>query len=164
MRRRLRNAFIGQTGACGLGSMPSCQRHPRIRSITFGSRAMTEIGTSWLAFWPVAVAEEGGPVGLLGRDAGEIEPSPTSSQGMSRGMLVHGKWLEMRSTYAKTGRRSRLASSRRCRAARTYWASAAAMVRAQTTPTIQPAAPSRARRRQDGEQEHLGDQPGRRDA
>ena len=28
--------------------MPSCQLHPAIRSITFGSWAITEIGTSWL--------------------------------------------------------------------------------------------------------------------
>ena len=33
--------------------MPRCQPQPPIRSITFGSWAMTEIGTSWLAPWPV---------------------------------------------------------------------------------------------------------------
>jgi hypothetical protein len=53
LRKRSRKAAIGHTGACGLGTMPSCQPHPAIRSITFGSCAMTEIGTSWLAPWPV---------------------------------------------------------------------------------------------------------------
>ena len=53
VRKRSRNAAIGQTGACGSGSIPSCQSQPAIRSITFGSWAMTEIGTSWLAPWPV---------------------------------------------------------------------------------------------------------------
>ena len=37
VRKRSRNAAIGQTGACGPGSMPSCQPHPAIRSSTFGS-------------------------------------------------------------------------------------------------------------------------------
>ena len=45
---------MGQTGAWGLGSIPSCQLHPAIWSITLGSWAMTEIGTSWLgSSWPV---------------------------------------------------------------------------------------------------------------
>ena len=38
----------------------------------------------------------------------KIEPSPTSSQGISRGMRVHGAWLESRSTSANSGGRSRL--------------------------------------------------------
>ena len=50
-----------------------------------------------------------------------IEPSPTSSQGMNRGMRFHAAWLEVRSTSEKIGRRWRLASSRRCRASRAYW-------------------------------------------
>ena len=49
VRKRSRNAVMAQTGACGLGSMPSCQPQPAIRCITFGSWPMTEIGTSWLA-------------------------------------------------------------------------------------------------------------------
>ena len=45
---------MGQTGARGLGNMPSCQLHPAIRRITLGSCAMTEMGTSWLgSSWPV---------------------------------------------------------------------------------------------------------------
>ena len=51
----------------------------------------------------------------------KIEPSPTSFQGTSRGIRVHGAWLEMRSTSANSGGRSRLASSRSCSAFRTYW-------------------------------------------
>ena len=54
-RKRSRNASIGQTGACGSGRRPSCQPHPAIRRITFGSRATTEIGTSWLAPSPVTI-------------------------------------------------------------------------------------------------------------
>ena len=53
MRKRSRNDAIGQTGASGLGDMPSSQPHPATCSITAGSRAMTEIGTSWPAPWPV---------------------------------------------------------------------------------------------------------------
>ena len=52
-RKRSRNDAIGQTGASGLGDMPSCHPHPPIRAITSGSRAMMEIGTSWPAPWPV---------------------------------------------------------------------------------------------------------------
>ena len=44
MRKRSRNAAIGQTGARGLGDMPSSQLHPAIWWITLGSWAMTEIG------------------------------------------------------------------------------------------------------------------------
>ena len=51
----------------------------------------------------------------------KTEPSPTSLQSISGGMRVHGAWLDTRSTSAKTGRRSGFASSRRCRAERTYW-------------------------------------------
>ena len=46
VRKRSRKAFIGQTGACGLGRRPSSQPHPAIWSSTAGSCAMTEIGTS----------------------------------------------------------------------------------------------------------------------
>ena len=53
VRKRSRNADIGHTGARALGTMPSCHCHPAIRLITFGSWAMTEIGTSWPAPWPV---------------------------------------------------------------------------------------------------------------
>src|SRR6185312_4695377 len=54
VRKRSRNAPIGQTGARRLGDMPSSQLHPAMRLITFGSRAITEIGTSWLgSSWPV---------------------------------------------------------------------------------------------------------------
>ena len=53
VRKRSRNVSMGHTGARGVGDMPSCQRHPPIRSNTLGSRAMTEMGTSWLAPSPV---------------------------------------------------------------------------------------------------------------
>ena len=53
VRKRSRKAPIGQTGACGLGSIPACHPQPAIWSITFGSCAMTETGTSWVAPWPV---------------------------------------------------------------------------------------------------------------
>ena len=69
----------------------------------------------------------------------KIEPSPTSSQSISRGMRVHGAWLDTRSTSAKTGRRSGFASSRRCRAARTYWSGIEAY--ANFGPTIPEVAP-----------------------
>ena len=45
-RKRSRNALIGQTGAVGVGRMPSTQPHPAILRITAGSWAMTEMGTS----------------------------------------------------------------------------------------------------------------------
>ena len=45
-RKRSRKALIGQTGAVGLGRIPSTQPHPAIRRSTAGSWAMTEIGTS----------------------------------------------------------------------------------------------------------------------
>src|SRR5215216_1866472 len=53
VRKRSRNAAMRQTGASGPGSMPSCQLHPAIWCNSLGSWAMTEMGTSWLAPWPV---------------------------------------------------------------------------------------------------------------
>ena len=38
---------MSQTGAVGLGSIPSVQPQPESRPITFGSWAMIVIGTSW---------------------------------------------------------------------------------------------------------------------
>ena len=52
-RNRSRKASIGHTGAVRLGSSPSCQSQPSIRSSTAGSAATTEIGTWWVASGPV---------------------------------------------------------------------------------------------------------------
>ena len=54
VRKRSRNALIGQTGACGLG-LQAVLPAPAgdLVACTFGSWAMTEIGTSWLAPWPL---------------------------------------------------------------------------------------------------------------
>jgi len=46
VRNRSRNPLIGQTGASGPGSMPSCQPQLDIRASTAGSWAMIETGTS----------------------------------------------------------------------------------------------------------------------
>src|SRR4029453_7548585 len=46
VRKRLRKALIGQTGAWGLGRKPLLPPHLAIRCRTAGSWAMTEIGTS----------------------------------------------------------------------------------------------------------------------
>ena len=46
-RKRFRKALIGQTGAAGVGRIPSTQPQPAVRPITAGSCAMREIGTSW---------------------------------------------------------------------------------------------------------------------
>ena len=51
----------------------------------------------------------------------KTEPSPTWLQGISRGMRVHGAWLEIRSISANSGGRSGAASSRRWKAASAYW-------------------------------------------
>src|ERR1700691_337488 len=53
VRKRLRKALIGQTGACGLGLRPSLQPQLEIRFNTAGSWAMIEIGTSWLRSPPL---------------------------------------------------------------------------------------------------------------
>src|SRR6478735_9414035 len=55
LRKRSRNALIGQTGALGLGRRPFCQRQPPILSSTAGSCAITEIGTSWEAPCPLMI-------------------------------------------------------------------------------------------------------------
>src|SRR5262249_18535315 len=52
-RKRSRNEAIGHTGACGLGSRPSCQPQPAIWSSTFGSWATIDTGTSCVASWPL---------------------------------------------------------------------------------------------------------------
>ena len=49
LRNRLRNASIDSSGAEGPGSSPFCQRQEAICLNTEGSRAMIEIGTTWLA-------------------------------------------------------------------------------------------------------------------
>ena len=46
VKNRSRKAYIGDTGASGLGFIPSCQPQPEMRSNTFGSREITVIGTS----------------------------------------------------------------------------------------------------------------------
>src|SRR5260370_14655733 len=48
-RNWLRKASIRSSGAEGPGSSPSCQRQEAICLDTEGSRAMIEIGTTWLA-------------------------------------------------------------------------------------------------------------------
>src|SRR5204863_8964790 len=55
LRKRSRNALIGQTGARGLGCRPPCQPHPAMSFITLGSWAMIETGTSRLAPSPLTV-------------------------------------------------------------------------------------------------------------
>src|SRR5262249_29050787 len=67
VRKRSRKEAIGQTGACSLGSSPSCQPQPLIWSSTFGSCAITEIGTSCDAPSPLTVV------------AGWWSPSTTST-------------------------------------------------------------------------------------
>src|SRR5690348_9905891 len=54
-RNWLRKASIGSSGAEGPGSSPSCQRQEAICLNTEGSRAMIEIGTSWLAPGPLTM-------------------------------------------------------------------------------------------------------------
>src|SRR5882724_13462150 len=56
-RNWLRKASIGSSGAEGPGSSPSCQRQGAICLNTEGSRAMIEIGTTWLAPAPLTRVE-----------------------------------------------------------------------------------------------------------
>ena len=51
----------------------------------------------------------------------KTEPSPTLPHGTCEGNGAQGEWLEVRSSSAITGRRGPGVSSRRCRAASTYW-------------------------------------------
>jgi hypothetical protein len=61
--------------------------------------------------------------------AAKTDPSPTSSQGTSRGSGAHGAWLETMAISASTGGRFRGASSECCNDASAYWSGIGAQLK-----------------------------------